>query len=403
LLLAGSAAASSDKILHVFNWAKAPKGNLVRDAAGNLYGTTSEGGGHNCGIVYKLAPSPNGTWKYSILYGFKGGTADGCSPQAGLTLDTAGNLYGTTVGGRTNDEGTVFKLRSNPDGTWTESVLYSFCSESNCADGQNPAAGLIFDAAGNLYGTTQWGGTGDAGTVFKLAPNPDGNWTESVLYSFPRDCDGDDPVGGLIFDAAGNLYGTTAEACTTGNVFKLASNPDGTWTESVLYIFRGIFGGATDGSYPVAGLVLDAAGNLYGTTLFGGTHNAGIVFKLAPNLDGTWTESVLHSFSWGADGANPVAGLVLDAAGNLYGTTYWGGYYNSTTCYNGCGVVFKLTPGASGWSETVLHWFWGYGRYPQAPVLLDPAGNLYGTTSGGSNAYGLGGSINDGLVFEITP
>ena len=232
----------------------------------------------------------------------------------------------------------VFKLALNPDGTWTESVLHSFTG----TDGQNPIAGLIFDAAGNLYGTTTAGGSGPCsdsnyhgcGVVFKLAPNPDGAWTEGVLHSFTEGTDGRLPEAGLIFDAHGNLYGTTA------------------------------WGGAQTKGY-----------------------GCGLVFKLAPKPDGTWAESVLHRFAY-TDGCGPSASLTFDAANNLYGTTVNGGPQNY-------GFVFKLTPTSSGWSETVLHEFLGVAKYPLAPVIFDPKGNLYGTTSGGSG--------NFCVVFKITP
>jgi len=384
-------AAGAYNILHLFTWAKYPTGNLIFDAPGNLYGTTSNGGSRKCpggcGVVWKLGRNPKGTRTVSILHAFTG--ADGANPFAGLALDNAGNLYGTTARGGTYSGGAVFKLAPNADGTWTESVLYTF---TGGGDGGYPLAGLALDAAGNLYGTTYTSGAYHSGVVFKLAPNPDGTWAESVLHSFTGGADGSDPVAGLIFDAAGNLYGTAqnggGSGCSgagCGVVFKLAPNPDGTWTESVLYTFTG----GADGALTDAGLVFDNAGNLYGTTDAGGSGcsglGCGVVFKLAPNPDGTWTESVLHSFT-GADGASGV-GLILNATGNLYGTTVWGGAYNY-------GVVFKLTPSSGGWSETVLHSLLGYGRNPQAPVIFDSAGNLYGTTSSGNG--------NSGLVFEIT-
>ena len=395
--------AGTYNILHLFTWAKNPSGNLTFDAAGNLYGTTQSGGSTKCplgcGAVWKLAPSPKGTWTVSILHSFTGG-ADGGGPFAGVIFDAAGNLYGTTFYGGADDAGVVFKLAPNPDGAWTESVLYSFTPGG--ADGSIPLDGLTFDAAGNLYGTTASGGSScsifaGCGVVFKLAPNPDGTWTESVLYRFTGGADGAQPSAGVIFDAAGNLYGTTAVggACTyaggCGVVFKVAANPDGTWTQSVLYNFTG----GADGAIPLAGLAFDATGNLYGTTSGGGADGYGVVFKVAPNLDGTWTESVLYSFTGGADGVHPYAGVIFDATGNLYGTTGFGGTY-SAPCPNGCGVVFKLSPSSSGWSETVLHSFLGFGAGPAAAVIFDPAGNLYGTTSDGNHAY------NYGLVFEIT-
>jgi uncharacterized repeat protein (TIGR03803 family) len=373
--------AGTYNILHLFTSAKYPIGNLTFDAYGNLYGTTGGGGGSpkcpgGCGAVWKLAPSPKGAWTVSILHAFT--SADGRYPRAGLVFDAAGSLYGTTAFGGAHGYGVVFKLAPNADGTWTESVLYSFGGLADLADGAQPYAGLVFDTAGNLYGTTESGGAySPYGVVFKLTPNADGTWTESVLHSF-NGADGLQPEAGLIFDATGNLYGTTL----LDNVFKLAPNSDGTWTESVLYRFQNL----EFGSEPRAGLVIGAAGRLYGTTTGGGA-GYGVVFKLTPNRDGTWTESVLHFFR-GPDGAYPQAGLVFDAAGNLYGTTTGGGA--------GYGVVFKLTPSSSGWSETVLHTFIGFGASPVAPVIFDRAGNLYGTTSDGNHAFDYG------LVFEIT-
>jgi uncharacterized repeat protein (TIGR03803 family) len=391
--------AGTYNILHLFTWAQLPTGNLIFDAAGNLYGTTVAGGagsakcGGGCGAVWKLARNPKGTWTVSILHAFTGG-ADGAVPTAGLIFDGAGNLYGTTElgGSAACDCGVVFELAPNSDGTWTESVLHSFTN----ADGYYPNAGLILDTAGNLYGTTTFGGAGDGGVVFKLAPNPDGTWTESVLHSFPENrTDGIEPYAGVIFDAAGNLYGTTQEggAYFSGVVFKLAPDPDGTWTESVLYTFTG----GADGGGPRAGMIFDATGNLYGTTAGGGSakcgDGCGAVWKLARNPNGTWTESILHAFT-GADGDSPSAGVIFDAAGNLFGTTSLGG--SCTADSQGCGVVFKLKPSSSGWSETVLHTFIGFGRWPMAPVIFDRAGNLYGTTTDGNHAFDYG------LVFEIT-
>ncbi len=390
LALASGAAASSYEILHSFTWAKAPSGDLIFDKAGNLYGTTragaspgcvSLGSGSGCGAVYKLAPGAKGTWRVSILHVFTG--EDGSAPFAGLIFDAAGNLYGTTYGGGAGG-GVVFKLAPNLDGTWRQSVLHSFTG----TDGYGAFAGLIFDAAGNLYGTTEGGGADGYGVVYKLAPNPDGTWTESVLHSFTG-TDGWFPYAALIFDSAGNLYGTTyyggGTACEfgCGVVYKLSPNPDGTWTESVL---RSLI--ASDGTFPYGRLIFDASGNLYGTTQYGGAAGYGVVFKFAPNLDGTWTETVLHSFM-GTDGYGPLAGLVFDTIGNLYGTAAGGGAA-------GDGMVFKLTPHPDGkWTECELHIFTGTGKYPLAGLTMDAAGDLYGTTSAGTDNYGL--------VFEITP
>jgi uncharacterized repeat protein (TIGR03803 family) len=352
-----------------------PEAGLIKDLAGNLYGTTTGGGiSYGYGTVFELAPDGIET----VLYAFTGGS-DGNDPYAGLIRDSAGNLYGTTAFGGARHYGTVFELA--PDGT--ETVLHSFTG----SDGADPFAGLIKDKAGNLYGTTEEGGSTSCegygcGTVFELAP--DG--TETVLHAFTGGNDGDDPIGGLIKDSAGNLYGTTVNGGGTGcgygcgTVFKLA--PDG--TETVLYAFTG----GSDGAGPAAGLIKDSAGNLYGTTEGGGGtscnsgYGCGTVFEFAP--DGT--ETVLHAFTGGNDGATPFAGLIKDSAGNLYGTTFLGGTY-------GGGVVFKV---AADGTETVLHAFTvKNGTNPFAGLIKDSAGNLYGTTSGGGNTscnapYGCG-------------
>jgi uncharacterized repeat protein (TIGR03803 family) len=396
LALTGAARASTYKIIHQFEIPQTPLGHLTMDAAGNLYGTTEFGGSRfNKGVVWKLAP--NGI--LTMLHKFTGG-ADGSHPRAGLTFDAAGNLYGTAADGGASVAcskgcGTVFKLAPNRDGTWTESVLHSFAGP----DGWSPQSGLIFDAGGNLYGTTDLGGGSSAcprragcGTVFKLTPNPDGTWTESVLYRFTGGADGANPDSDLTFDAGGNLYSTADDGGSCfggcGVVFKLATNPDGTWTESVLYSFTG----GTDGGYPVySGVIFDAAGNLYGTTQSGGgPPGNGVVFKLAPNPDGTWTESVLHDFTGGADGDAPRGGVTLDAAGNVYGTTELGGSRSL-----GFGVVFKLTPTSTGWSETVLHTF-RHAEFPEASMISDSKGDIYGTATGG-------GAGSGGVVFKITP
>jgi uncharacterized repeat protein (TIGR03803 family) len=412
LALSGAAtAASSYKIIHQFQVPQQPIDSLTMDAAGNLYGTTLFGGDPactfppgGCGVVWKLGP--NGI--LTILHKFT--STDGANPQGGVIFDPDGNLYGTTAVGGLNECsglgsplgcGIVFKLAPNPDGTWAETILHEFTG----ADGLSPR-GLIFDQAGNLYGATGGGGANNDGVVFKLAPNPEGPWTVSVLHSFTGP-DGENPEARLVFDAAGNLDGTTESGglneCSElgsnlgcGVVFKLAPNPDGSWTESVLHAFTG----GEDGWNPDAGLIVDAAGDLYGTTVGGGAYGPGVVFKLESNPDGIWTETVLYSFTGGADGANPYAGLAFDSAGNLYGTTYAGGGTSACTHFGephgSCGVVFKLTPTSSGWSETVLWKFLGViAANPFAPVIFDPKGNLYGTTR-----YGTG---NKGVVFKITP
>ena len=345
-----------------------PQAALIGDAAGNLYGTTYYGGASNAGVVFQLNRSG-----LTVLHSFAGHT-DGTNPIASLIRDTAGNLYGTAAAGGTNFAGIAFRL----DTSGTETVLFTFGGSPAAEDGAQPVTRLLRDQQGNLYGTTRYGGTSKAGTIFKL--DPDGN--ETVLYSFGGGADAADPYSSLIADAAGNLYGTTVfgggSACLgagCGTVFKLSAGG----AETVLHSFTG-----TDGEKPFAGLIRDAAGNLYGTTFYGGAADFGTVFK----LDTALVETVLHSFTGGADGAYPQAGVIRDSEGNLYGTASYGGASNA-------GVVFKLD---SAGTETVLHSFAGGvdGAYPQAGVIRDLAGILYGTTtSGGIHDYGV--------VFKIEP
>ena len=392
-----AAAQVQEKVLHNFNFngtdGLSPWAGLIFDAAGNLYGTTHQGGTYGAGTVFELMPGAGGTWTEQVLHSFSDG-ADGGDPEAGLILDTAGNLYGTTATGGTYRDGTVFELTPAADGSWTEQVLYTFCSQANCTDGANPVAGLIFDAAGNLYGTTTGGGTSVYyGTAFELTPAGGGTWTEKVLHNFNSDgTDGSNPSEGLVFDAAGNLYGTTFYGGTYayGTAFELTPAAGGTWTEKVLHNFNR---DGTDGSGPHGVLTMDAAGNLYGTTANGGNNFGGTAFELTPAAGGTWTEKVLHNFNIdGTDGVLPRGGLIFDAAGNLYGTTYAGGSY-------GYGMAFELTPAAGGtWTEQVLYRFQGGtdGANPYAGLVRDAAGNLFGTTN-------QGGTSNYGTVFEITP
>jgi uncharacterized repeat protein (TIGR03803 family) len=374
------------KTLYRFtNTGNGPFAGLVADLQGNLYGTTAYGGTQNVGTVFELAPNGHGGWNHTMLHSFNG--SDGGWPEARLIFDATGNLYGTTFLGGAHKAGTVFELAPDGHGGWTETVLHSF--NFSCVDGCEPTAGLIFDAAGNLYGTTFEGGDSNThtGTVFELSPDGHGVWTETVLHSFGNGTDGALPVGGLIFDAAGNLYGTTeiGGASQAGTVFELAPDGHGGWTGTVLHSFNG-----TDGYGPQATLIFDAAGNLYGTTQYGGDSRAGTVFELTPDGHGGWKETVLHSFNR-KDGREPVAGLIFDAAGNLYGTTRGGGA-------NGYGRVFELAPnGQGGWTETVLHTFKDQpGAVPLGTLIFGTQGHLYGTTEG--DLLKTWGS-----VFEITP
>ena len=265
-------------------------------------------------VTFMLVPHAWAASTEKVLHSFTSNT-DGSGPSFGLISDTAGNLYGARGQGGAYGWGTLFQLTPNPDSSWTFSVIHNFTGGE---DGGNPGWGrLAMDAAGNLYGTTYYGGTYGLGVLFMMMPNPDGTWTENVLHQFTGGDDGYFPQTTPIFDSSGNLYATAhASGNGCGVVFKLAPNPDRTWTESTLYQFAC----GRDGSEPWAGVVFDAAGNLYGTTRSGGTHRKGVLFTLTPNQDGSWTESVVHSFTGGKDGSDPsIAGLSFDGAGNLYG------------------------------------------------------------------------------------
>jgi uncharacterized repeat protein (TIGR03803 family) len=306
---------------------------LVRDPAGNLYGTTPYGGVESSGTVFRLAKTASGTWEETLLHGFTGG-ADGNGPWGGVIQDASGNLYGTTIGTNgTSPRGVVYKLAPESNAPWPLTVLYSFTGGT---DGGGSVAGLLRDSEGNLYGTTEGGGCAGCahGVVFKVEPAPSTPWHETVLHSFTGGNDGGYSAAGLIMDPEGNLYGTTQSDGKTegGVVFKLTP----TLIETVLHAFCAE-PNCADGRAPVAGLVRDAAGNLYGTTLWGGTGapGYGVVYKLEPGGN----ETVLYTFSGAQDGANPAAGLIMDSEGNLYGTTSAGG---DPTCK--CGTVFKLAP-----------------------------------------------------------
>jgi uncharacterized repeat protein (TIGR03803 family) len=347
-----------------------PHASLIFDGSGNLYGTTGNGGCNDAsfGIVFEITPAGSGDWAESVPFNFC--LSDESGPLGNLVFDSAGNLFGTTSTGGTGrcstnppfGCGTIFELTPKAGGGWTNKVLHNF--DDNGKDGYFPQAGLVLDAAGNLYGTTPAGGTGPCyqrttqvgcGTVFELSPQADGTWKEKILHNFSGGEGAQSPQAGLIFDASGNLYGTTTQGggsanCYSGcgTVFELTPTGSGTWTEKVLHVF----GVHKFGQMPLAGLVFDGAGNLYGTTYYGGagdcTSNAdtgcGTVFELSPQAGGNWTEKVLHNFNNnGSDGIYPRAGLILDASGNLYGTTGYGGTGAcGTVAPTGCGTVFEI-------------------------------------------------------------
>ncbi len=377
-----------------------PLASLISDAKGALYGTTFHGGASGMGVVFKLTPpkSSKELWTETVLHSFgacAGG--DGCEPQANVIFDAQGSLYGTAYGGGSNNGGVVFKLTPPASGTgpWTETILYNFLSSSS--DGYNPQGGLIFDAHGYLYGTTGSGGAYGYGTVFRLKPPVSGNgaWAETILYSFMPPPDGVTPTGSLIFDAKGALYGTTVYGgeADLGTVYKLTPGT-GTWTETVLQSFTG-----SNGAMP-SGVILDKHGALYGATQHGGSLGLGAVFKLTPPAipSGQWTEQVLYGFPE-ANLMFPIGSLILNAQGKLYGVTWGGGI----PVGGSSGAVYRLTPPARGsgeWTPTVLYSFTNcsgdYGCVPQAGLMADAKGELYGTTSGG----GPGGS-NNGAVFRL--
>jgi uncharacterized repeat protein (TIGR03803 family) len=319
-----------------------PLAGVALDSSGNIYGTTQAGGASHVGVVFELTPGTDGKWTQTILHSFSSKGGDGSYPLGNLIFDASGNLYGTTSGGGEYLSGSVFELTPGTTG-WTETLLYSFCPISGCPDGANPSSGLIFDSSGNLYGTTTSGGAQESGAVFELTRGTTGQWTENTLYSFQNNSvDGVNPYAGVIFDLAGNLYGTTYWGGTygAGTAFELSPNGEGAWTEAILYNFNN---NGQDAEDPYAGLTFDASGNLYGTTQYGGSSTTcpdggcGAIFKLSPT-GGAWTESVLYNFNDnGQDGFDPVGGLVFDSAGNLYTTTIEGGAY-------GYGSVIEFTP-----------------------------------------------------------
>ena len=385
--------AASETVLHSFGSAgdgAYPFAGLTMDANGNLYGTASAGGSSNqcggmgCGVVYRLMPAGGGSWNYGVLHSFTAN--EGGNPYSTVAIDRTGALYGTTLY-YASGCGTVFSLTPGSGGTWSESTVHRF----TCGNDGFSSYGVVFDSTGRLYGTAYAGGANEHGLVFYLAHQSALKWDELVLHAF-NGADGGSPAGNLIFDASGNIYGTTYEGAPglTGVVFKLSPSGGAGWSESVLYAFQGTgFTAGPDGVNPVAGVVADAEGNLYGTCDYGGPANLGAVFELSPKGDGTWTETVLHTFSGGSDGGHPYAGVILDQQGNLYGTTQGGAGSN--------GTVYKMSRGSNGqWTETILYAFQGGtdGSTPYGALVMDSSGNLYGTTA-------FGGQYGGGVVFEI--
>ncbi|MGA2694434.1 MAG: choice-of-anchor tandem repeat GloVer-containing protein [Terriglobales bacterium] len=338
-----------------------------------------------------------GATNEAVLYSFQGG-ADGFNPESGLVADASGNLYGSTNGQNGSNRGTVFELAapSQVDGKWTETVLYDF---GGINDGSQPIGNLIFDANGNLYGVTQSGGTQNSGTVYELSPpsQPGGLWTETVLYNFLGKSDGAGPSAGLVFDALGNLYGTTfgggTSSCDCGTVYELSppQQSGNSWTKITLHTFSGSLPRGTDGAQPNSSLIIDSRGDLFGTTESGGSAaNIGTFFVLRQS-DGAWHENVLYAFS-SAFGGNPNGGLVV----------YHGNFYGTDSNYGGhqFGTIFEISPPSGGrnWSVTALYSFaGGNDADPFGPMAVDSAGNLYGTALGDRQHQDYGS------VFKLSP
>jgi uncharacterized repeat protein (TIGR03803 family) len=379
-LLGLGSAAATETVIYYFtgtDGALPYTGVILRE--GNLYGVTYGGGLYGEGTVFELTPSGSG-WTESVLYNFTGG-ADGALPFSDLTFDNAGNFYGSTLFGGAYGGGVVFELSPSSQGGWSQTVLHSFPASGNF---RSASPSRVTFKGGRLYGTISLGGAYTHGDVFELFPSKLG-WKQNVLYNFTGGSDGGSPSGGLVFDANGNLYGTTESGGpqTAGLVFELTPSGDG-WAESVLYSFQCCNG---DGEVP-SGLTMDRAGNLFGTTSQGGTgtcsgfSGCGTVWELSPSISG-WTETILHEFAGGSDGNWPNSDLLITRLG-IFGTTR-GVETGDTT-------VFRLTHSGQGWTNHVLQDD-GVGDFIYAGVILGPAGSLYGTHFEGGQNYGY--------VFQI--
>ncbi len=361
--------------------------DVAIDAAGNLYGTSVLGGESGGGTVWQLSPVGGG-WVHTVLYSFTGG-ADGGEPYKGVTLDAAGNLYGTAVtGGSGSCEGgcgVTYKLTKSGT-TWTQSVIHAF---TGGADGSGPGARVAVDGRGNVYGMTPTGGANGLGTIYSLHPKANGAWAFRVIHTFTGGSDGSSGSAGKLLIRGGHVYGaaTSGGTYSSGAVFELTPTRTGEWDFKTIYSFLG----APDGVFPYGALLFDADGNLYGTTYYGGANGLGAAYKLSPNVTGEWTETVLYSFKTGRDGNSSISNLVSDAAGNLYGTTSEGGL--------GSGTIFKLSPSQSGtWTESIPHRFADSpdGAFPYAGMVGDGAGVFFGATV-------HGGADGEGAIYRFTP
>jgi uncharacterized repeat protein (TIGR03803 family) len=409
----GAPPASKEKVIYSFKGGTDgayPLSDLTFDADGNLYGTTSAGGtgscNGGCGTVLELKRTKDG-WKKQTLYSFKA-SGDAAVPEAGLVFDNAGNLYGTTVGGGKHGIGTVFKLAPDSHGGWVESVIYNF--DETAGDG--PQADLAFDKQGNLYGTTSEGTPGECGNngcgaLFELTPQPDGTWIETTVHTFAGSPDGGVPSSGVAFDSAGNMYGVTVTGGTgnckhpnlgmpgCGAVYKVVPNSGGGWTESVIYSFTR---GGGFAKFPAGNVLFNQASHLVGLSQEGGD-GIGTIFELKDNPKQGWQQTILHRFYGERNGARPTGSISVGQNGHMFGATEIGGAVGGA----GCGVVFELQPSLQGWKERTLHSFNGGsdGATPQAGPVSDSQGRVYGTTKNGGS--GVGCNEGYGTVYEITP
>jgi len=365
-----------------------PTTGLVSDGAGNLYATDAGNIISGGGAVYQLVPSGRSYLYHEIvLFNF----TDGSTPVGRLAIDAAGNLYGATeVGGANRRYGNIFEISPIDGGKkWTMTILYTFTSSSY------DATGLTMDSKGNLFSATFYGGTNKLGTVFELSPSGNGQWTYNTIHNFTA-AEGGGPNTQLVFDTNGNLFGGQyATDGTYSGLYELSPSSDGTWTETNVRTFDG----ATDGAQPSGPLVFDAAGDMYGSNMVGGLYGAGTAFELTPDGSGGWNYLVIHNFgqSYLTDGYYPQGGLIRDSAGNLYGMNNQVG--------PSAGNVFELSPGTDGqWTETILHSFRGGsdGEFPVSGLFMNSAGTLVGATQAGGNGLGCG-DLGCGVIFELVP
>jgi len=391
LALALGAWASTEKVLWNFKGGSDGSGPwsnyFISDAKGNLYAATAAGGTYSAGVVFMLSPAG----KETVLYEFKGqANGDGAYPHGRLAFDAKGNIYGTTQNGGTNGTGTVYELSPKSGGGWKEKVIYTFSAAG--ADGADPSAGMTIAADGTMYSTTPDGGAFGAGTVFSLKKTSNG-WKQTVIHSLTGSSDGGYPYEGLMMDTAGNLYGAapTGGASGQGVIYRLSHTKQG-WADTVIHNFTDQKGDGS-GLYWID-LISDSVGNIYGATSFGGTNSTGMVWELVYSKSKkTFSEKILYEFgaSGSGDGNNPYGGLVMDSKGNLYGTALNGGSSN-------LGAFYKLTKLGKTWKETIVHSFTGAndGAQPTGNPYIDAKGRLYGMTE-------TGGTSNLGIVYRITP